>query len=332
MERKLESKHLVSVVIPIYNVQNYIGRCIESIQNQSFQNLEILLVNDGSKDNSRKICAAYADKDNRIKIIDKENGGLSDARNVGINAAKGKYIVLVDGDDYLKEEYVEVLLEKAIQTGAEVTMCSFDVVNDDGILIKNEKLSEVNLLTTGREVLDHILTSYGYKYVVAWNKMYSAKVLKEHLFDKGKLYEDEYNSFRLLWDIKRVAIVEKSLYCYVQRQGSITMSSMSMKKIEMKENMHKCRIEFYKTHDALYLYPKACQMYCNWLVDSILHYSQVLQPKDIRRFQKDMRTYSHIADGTKNLSITLRIQNSIGRISLRLAGFFKKVYKGEKNV
>ena len=165
----MNNNYLVSVIVPIYNVQDYIGRCIESILRQSFQNLEILLVNDGSIDNSRQICEAYANKDKRIKIIDKENGGLSDARNVGIKAARGDYIVLVDGDDYIKDDYVWILLKETIRTGAEVTICSFDVVDDDGNLITNENLSELNSLVMGKDVLDYVLTPYGYMYGVALN-------------------------------------------------------------------------------------------------------------------------------------------------------------------
>lgn len=328
----MNNNYLVSVIVPIYNVQDYIGRCIESILRQSFQNLEILLVNDGSIDNSRQICEAYANKDKRIKIIDKENGGLSDARNVGIKAARGDYIVLVDGDDYIKDDYVWILLKETIRTGAEVTICSFDVVDDDGNLITNENLSELNSLVMGKDVLDYVLTPYGYKYVVAWNKMYSAQVFENNLFDKGKLYEDEYLNFRLFWEIKSVAIVHTSLYCYVQRQGSITQSDMSIKKIKMKEEMHKCRISFYKEHRERHLYMKSCQMYCNWLVECVRQYSQMLQPVDKRRFQLEMRKYSRIADDDKEFGMAIRIQNYVGRISLRLASFLKRIYKGDKNV
>lgn len=326
----MNNNYLVSVIVPIYNVQDYIGRCIESILRQSFQNLEILLVNDGSIDNSRQICEAYANKDKRIKIIDKENGGLSDARNVGIKAARGDYIVLVDGDDYIKDDYVWILLKETIRTGAEVTICSFDVVDDDGNLITNENLSELNSLVMGKDVLDYVLTPYGYKYVVAWNKMYSAQVFENNLFDKGKLYEDEYLNFRLFWEIKSVAIVHTSLYCYVQRQGSITQSDMSIKKIKMKEEMHKCRISFYKEHRERHLYMKSCQMYCNWLVECVRQYSQVLQPVDKRRFQLEMRKYSRIADDDKEFGMAIRIQNYVGRISLRLASFLKEFTKVKK--
>ena len=178
----------------------------------------------------------------------------------------------------------------------------------------------------------YVLTPYGYKYVVAWNKMYSAQVFENNLFDKGKLYEDEYLNFRLFWEIKSVAIVHTSLYCYVQRQGSITQSDMSIKKIKMKEEIHKCRISFYKEHRERHLYMKSCQMYCNWLVECVRQYSQVLQPVDKRRFQLEMRKYSRIADDDKEFGMAIRIQNYVGRISLRLASFFKRIYKGDKNV
>ena len=126
---------LVSVIVPIYNVEKYLRKCVDSILNQTYKNLEIILVDDGSPDNCGNICDEYALSDSRIRIIHKKNGGLSDARNAGLDIARGNYILFVDSDDYIDETMVEKLYEALEKEKAEMSLCSFVYVNDDGVPI-----------------------------------------------------------------------------------------------------------------------------------------------------------------------------------------------------
>lgn len=137
-------KDLVSVVIPIYNVEKYLRKCIETVIDQTYTNIEIILVNDGSTDNSLQICNQFKEKDKRIKVINKKNGGLSDARNVGIKNAQGKYICFIDSDDFISEKYIEELHNLIVENKAQIAVCGFENVNEFGKSIsKKEIISQV---------------------------------------------------------------------------------------------------------------------------------------------------------------------------------------------
>lgn len=142
MESNFAKKCKVSIIVPVYNVEKYVERCIESIIKQSYKNLEIILIDDGSKDNSGKICDEYAQKDNRIKVIHKKNGGLSDARNTGLNIADGEYICFIDSDDYIHKDLVKDNLEKLIQQKADMICFNRFVINGEKIIEKPQLYNE----------------------------------------------------------------------------------------------------------------------------------------------------------------------------------------------
>lgn len=145
----------ISVVVPIYNVDRWLPRCLTSIIGQSFTEFELLLVNDGSTDDSLEICQSFSKKDERIKIINKENGGLSDARNAGIDIAQGRYIVFVDSDDYLERNYLFNLYHNIIKTNADIAMCEYKEVTEKGKLIKKVYLNETSSaqVVSGRQII-----------------------------------------------------------------------------------------------------------------------------------------------------------------------------------
>ncbi len=142
----VEMKDLITVVVPVYKVEKYIDRCVTSIINQTYKNLQIILVDDGSPDNCGKICDEYAKKDNRIEVIHKENGGLSDARNAGINIAKGKYIAFVDSDDYVANDYIEYMYKILKKENAKISICELQIV------WKNTKIEEKTNLQENKEI------------------------------------------------------------------------------------------------------------------------------------------------------------------------------------
>ena len=167
----------ISIIVPIYNVEKWIDRCLSSIQKQSYEDFEVLLVDDGSSDNSDDICKNYTVRDKRFKYFKKINGGLSDARNYGIDRAEGKYLIFIDGDDYVEKNYVEKLYRTITKYATDVAICGFSNVNADGILIDKNTLPMTDeKILTGREVfeLSFDYKNLGWSLGCAWNKIYKA--------------------------------------------------------------------------------------------------------------------------------------------------------------
>ena len=311
---------LISMVVPVYNVEKYLKKSIESILNQTYQNIEILLVDDGSTDSSGKICESFSKVDPRIRVFHKENGGLSDARNFGIEQMKGQYVAFIDSDDYISKDYVWKLYSSIKNNDSEVSICSFLLVDEKGEKIKDELLDSGKICLTGQQILEKVLTADGYRYVVAWNKLYRSTLFEKLKFKKGMLYEDEFLNYPLFWDCKRVSIVEEPLYLYVQRKGSIVQSNMTLEKIKMKDEMHTSRIEFYSEKGHSFLHEKACQQYCNWIVTATTNHSKILNPNFSKYLQRQFRKF---AKYTRNNDIRLIVQNILGFIDIRLAAYVK---------
>lgn len=318
---------LVSIIVPVYNIEKYIERCIQSLIAQSYPYIEIILVNDGSKDESAQICEKYQRIDKRVILYNKENGGLSDARNYGINVSKGNYTIFVDGDDYVSLNYVEKLVKAIFEKNADVAICSFKVVGDDGQVLSHAILNETGEVITGKELLSLVLTSSGYKYVVAWNKIYKKSLFDNIRFDKGKLYEDEFINFRLFFSCNRVAVEREELYYYIQRQGSITVSNMTPKKISMKREFHTNRMEFYKSKNEEALYKRSVQMYCNWLVETFRKYYNVMTEEQKKTMKIESRNYSKEIFFSKYSSSGERVQNLLMYVNVRLAAKVKSIVK-----
>ncbi len=213
-----QEKALISVIIPVYKVEKYLEKCIQSVINQTYENLQIILVDDGSPDNCGKICDEYAKKDHRIEVIHKSNGGLSDARNKGLEIAKGEYIGFVDSDDYIEADMYEVLYNLLKQYNADVSICNFYTVSQGKISIKNADngINEYNRIEILKEILlDKNIQSY------AWNKLYKKELFDEIKYPIGKKYEDIGTTFFLLEKCNKVVVTGKSEYYYINRQDSI---------------------------------------------------------------------------------------------------------------
>ena len=223
------SKPLISVIVPIYNIKKYIADCVESIIEQSYENLEIMLVDDGSHDGSEKICDEYAKIDKRIRVIHKENGGLSDARNVGIDLAHGEYVTFVDGDDALENTAVEYLYDLIDKFDADMSICSFSIVKKKKINV-GKKYQEVRLNTD--ECLEKMLMEEGFN-VTAWGKLYPRSFFKNIQFPVGKLHEDVGTTYKLIMQSKVIAYGPNPEYLYYQRKNSIVRSEFKLEKISL---------------------------------------------------------------------------------------------------
>ena len=226
-----EYNDLISVIVPIYNVSEYLRRCLDSIVGQSYKRIEIILVNDGSTDNSGEICKEYAQKDNRIKIIEKQNGGLSEARNYGINIAKGNYITFVDSDDWLEEEYIEVLYKCIYKEQCDVSICDFYNITSSKKILNKYMNNEYEYVYKGKEALIELLKAEKFS-TSAWGKLYKRSLFLERRYPVGKIYEDipvTYDIF--LSDIKAIFIA-KPLYNYFYRNNAISKMSFSVKRLD----------------------------------------------------------------------------------------------------
>ncbi len=231
MNRKREEV-LVSVVVPIYKVEQYLKKCVDSIIKQTYKNIEVILVDDGSPDNCGKICDEYAQKDKRIKVIHKENGGLSEARNFGLDKAKGEYICFIDSDDFVSCEYVEKLLIAALINHSDIAACNFKYIDEDGkISVRKEKEDKVY---TSSEAIKDIFTLDQNTEIMVWNKLYKRTLFTDnHIkYPVGKIHEDNFTTYKLYDKANSVALISDKLYYYLQRENSI-MATFNKKRFDV---------------------------------------------------------------------------------------------------
>ena len=216
---------LITVVIPVYKVEDYLEKCVKSVLNQTYKNLQIILVDDGSPDNSGKICDELSKIDDRIFVIHKENGGLSDARNFGILNAKGEFICFIDSDDYVDTDYIESMY-KHIDPQC-IVCCRYYRGNNLNFNRKEPLVLSANsaidyYFTDQCQVLDGIAESYG---SYAWNKLYPLSFFQNIKYPKGKIYEDMYVILWLYNKAQRVVFLPERKYHYIERQESIVKTS-----------------------------------------------------------------------------------------------------------
>ena len=214
----------ISVIVAVYNLEQYLDRCIQSVLKQTYTDFELILVNDGSKDSSLDICLKYEKQDDRIIVLDKENGGLSDARNKGLEIATGEYIEFIDGDDFIEENLLELCINKLEETKADIVM--FDVyqyyteTNTKEIISNPFDENKIYNLENNHELLTSIMNC-------AWNKLYRRSLFLENAiqYPKGYYYEDLGTTYRLVARANKIAFVNTPLYNYLQdRPGNITSS------------------------------------------------------------------------------------------------------------
>lgn len=233
----MELSDKISVIVPVYNVEKYIKRCIESILGQTYANLEIILIDDGSQDGSGAICESYAELDNRVRVVHKVNEGLAEARNVGLRLSKGAYFAFIDSDDYIEPDMLEVLHRRIRQDDADLAICNFGYVDENGVSDeeRNRNLPVREEVLSGQEAFGKLASEKYWYYVTAVNKLYRKEVFKEMSFPKGKFHEDEFAAHYILGKCRRVSCVGKVLYFYVQREKSIMNQTFSVKRLDVIE-------------------------------------------------------------------------------------------------
>ena len=313
----MERNELISIVVPVYNVENFLKKCIDSILSQTYKNWELVLVDDGSTDDSGLICDEYKKIDKRIYVIHKLNGGLSDARNCGIKNSHGKYITFVDSDDYVDDDFIEYLYGLLKKYNTDIAISSYTIVNKNGKLLdigknyEERKSDKVNCLKD-------MLLEKGYT-ISSCSKLYKKDFFSDIAFPIGKLNEDNGTTYKLIEKSHYIAIGNVGKYYYVERTGSIMNSGFNLKKLDMIELTDEMCDEIEKKHPELANYCTRRRMYSRF---NILR--QVMFSKDNKEVELDMIQY---LKKNKNLILNNPVstrRDKIAIISLLLGiNFFK---------
>lgn len=228
---------LISIIVPVYKVEKYLDRCVQSILAQTYRDIEVILVDDGSPDNCGRICDAYQVQDPRIRVIHKENGGLSDARNAGLRIASGQYLGFVDSDDYIAPDMYEHLYSIMVNNRADISVCSACVVLENEM---PEFTDDTDSVALNREDCLEAMIYKRQFSVNTWNKLYRKEVFTGIEFPYGKLYEDLATTYRLIENATVIVVSNAKKYAYVQRPGSImnqTATAIRTDKIDIIEEM-----------------------------------------------------------------------------------------------
>lgn len=224
---------LISVIVPIYNVEQYLDRCVESIVNQTYQNLEIILVDDGSPDNCQIMCDKWAERDCRIKVLHKQNGGLSDARNAGMEIATGEWIGFVDGDDWIEPEMYQLLSDYMIEHDCDISACGVQMDWEDCTSSRRLTADGCCVLNT-EEAMRASIEETWLKQPV-WYKLYKSRIVKDILFPVGKHHEDVFWTYQAIGRAEKIGIFDCPCYHYLQRSGSIMGEGYSLKRLDSLE-------------------------------------------------------------------------------------------------
>lgn len=278
---------LISVIVPVYRVEEYLERCVKSILSQTYENLEVILVDDGSPDQCPAICDACAEKDARVKVIHQENKGLSGARNAGIDAASGEYLAFVDSDDYVSPHFIEELYQLLQDTGCAIGQCRFSYVKGDGLV---EEGDSAFCIYRGESLMEQL---YGPEekatcFVVAWNKLYRAELFKETgiRYPEGRIHEDEATTYRLFHEAKKLAFLDRALYGYYTENGGSITSVFSAKRLQWL-TAHEERIAFFKKNGYEKLLPAAYRKLCDACITFYFRCTE--QVKDAEELKKELR-------------------------------------------
>lgn len=282
---------VVSVIVPIYKVEPYLDRCVRSIIDQTYKNLEIILVDDGSPDNCPKMCDDYAKEDSRVVVIHKPNGGLSEARNAGLNIAKGDYVTFVDSDDWLNSLFVENLLDVLETEKILIGITNFQRIESEKQetqpFSEKKGKSAYSIFSSVEAIKKFWNPEQGTTFGVVWGKIYKKELFKELRFPKGKIHEDEYITYKALYFARQIAFIDKPLYNYFQRSDSI-MGKVKKDSIRCLDAWEE-RYLFFKEHKEKELADLCISSLC-W--DFLYAYYKAPQKNTIEKYRNFVADYN----------------------------------------
>lgn len=317
----------ITVIVPVYKVELYIDRCLESILGQSFSDFDLVLIDDGSPDSCPQICDAYAEKDERITVIHKQNGGLSDARNAGIDWAMehsdSEWLAFVDSDDYLHPDYLKILYDTAKKEEADLVICDFVRVNDQDENVE-KKHSFFSLVTEDKNELFQCLNK-SWRVAVAWNKLYGKHIFAQLRFKVGKIHEDAFAIHHVLWNSHRVAFINDGLYFYRTRENSIMASQSPKSRLDNIEALIE-QYEFCKQHHVV----SPSLLHSDAFLNRITNLRHVIDDQELCRYKDIKRRYRDIFfDINTNRKLKRILRFYLNRPLRALVRFFKQFF-GER--
>lgn len=279
---------LITIIVPVYNIERYIAKCIHSILYQSYTNLEIIVVDDGSTDASGAICDELAKADSRLRIIHKENEGLAEARNTGLRLAQGAYIAFVDGDDYIEKDMMNQLYQRILQDKAEFALCNIRFVDEAGSCIADKETDLTDGVLSQKAFWAGYYGTFVYPYVVAWNKLYRKELFHHTFYDKGRLHEDEFILHKIVAQCKTISVVRDRLYNYVQRSESIMGRKYNVTRLQGFEALN-IRLDYFRTNDREFI-----ESTMSWMLGCLLKASVNLDlscPENRHKLRECIRIY-----------------------------------------
>ena len=284
---------LVSVIVPVYNVESYLKECVDSLINQTYKNIEILLIDDGSTDTSGVICDQYIKIDTRVQVKHKKNGGLSDARNTGIDMASGDYIMFVDSDDYVADNYVEIMLNAMVSQQVDIVICGYFLTDECGNVVLKD-CNKTKAVFSTEEALrlllqDKVIKNY------AWNKIYKKCYFDKERFPVGRLFEDIFTTYKIFMKCNTIALIPNELYYYRSREGSI------MQEINMKREIDLTRAQFERYESLYNIYPELNDELADSTVDAICTTYAVAVKFKANAERKESREYMKVLEKKFNL-------------------------------
>ena len=301
---------LISVIVPVYRVEAYLNRCVQSIVDQTYQNLEIILVDDGSPDQCPQICDHWAKTDDRISVIHKRNGGIPDARNAGIARASGSYIAFVDSDDFVDERFISCLYEQIRETGAEISCIHMQTFNAMEQIQRDTEQYETEILS-GAEAINALLDPTGFRSYT-WNKMYKRALFEGVQFPVGRMLEDLAVTYRLFELCNRISYRPAKLYFYYQRPDSC------LHDVNRKTQMY---LDWYTSGKEMYLYVRQkypdMQRNYQYFNEVILYCYPLLQQKEAQYARSEFK---------RNAAYGMIAPNRKERVKLFLFRFSKTLY------
>lgn len=293
----------ISIIVPIYNVEQYLKKCIESIINQTYKNIEIILINDGSKDNSGKIADEYSKNDDRIIVMHKENGGLSDARNCALDIATGDYITFVDSDDYIDIKFCKILHDVIVSKNADMVICEMQHVYKDEDELQNSDKINIEEYSGDEAIIKYSDTDN----VVACAKLYKSELFCNLRYELGKIHEDEFMFHKIFYKCKKIIHIDSKLYAYRQRENSITKAAYSIKRLDALYALED-RLQFSIDNKLTDLYNKTEMIYL-YLLRKNLYKLSVSNIENRERIIEEF--YSKLINGylrlKKNKYISLKL-------------------------
>ena len=239
----------ISVIVPVYNIEGYIERCLKSIQKQTYPRFEVIIIDDGSTDNSLLLCQKFAKKYRNFRVINQKNQGLSAARNTGIKKATGDFLAFVDGDDEILPNFLADLMTAAEVADAEIAICGFFEVYLKNTRIVKNKSRQSMTVKTGREAVKDLLIFQKNIEIVTWNKLYKKELFHEVRFPVGKICEDNLTTYKLLARAKKVVYLDLVLYRYFRRNNSITKKTNQLVFCERREEAAEAAVRFFQNSD-----------------------------------------------------------------------------------